>query len=229
MFNFLTVNICAELFCLIVAITCLTKDFNLIWKGQIVFILITCVVEIEGLRLKKDYVRALNGHLSLPHGNVWLYNILLVLQAIFISLMFYDVLKKYIKSWPVITCGLAILTLFYTIDLDQHGVFKKHNNTTLAMSILFVVYGYYYYYLLIKDVRDYNLSTLSAFWWVTGALFFFFGQITSTVFFQILSTIDIKIITTYTIYKILNVILYGCWSYSFICKKWEMNKPLSWS
>jgi len=224
MFDFLTVSTGAELFGLTTAIICLRNDQSLIWRGQILFLLITWLVEIEGYNLKKDYVNALVAKTDLPHGNVWLYNILLIFQAVFISLVFYDVVKVYVNSKYFIIVGLAVLAVFYAIDLSQHGVFKKHNNTTLVMSILFVIYSFSYYYYLINERQHHNIFKLAPFWWVTGTLFFFFGQIASTVFFQILSTIEIKFITTYTIYKILNVILYGCWSYSFICRKWLTNK-----
>ena len=126
----------------------------------------------------------------------------------------------------MIVIGLAIEILIYGVEVIKDGVLVKHIWTTSTMSVLFVIYGLIYFYWLLKDDNDVKLTYSSSFWWVTGALFFYFGSTISNVFFNRLSTIMVSpkhYLTTY-IFNALNLILYGCWCYSFICRKWEMKR-----
>jgi hypothetical protein len=63
---------------------------------------------------------------------------------------------------------------------------------------------------------------------VTGIFFFYFGTTSCNVFFHHLApdaSDTIKNLTGH-IYNAFIFVLYGCWSYSFICKKWEADRTL---
>ncbi|HTD99131.1 MAG TPA: hypothetical protein VK668_07570 [Mucilaginibacter sp.] len=218
MLNYFTLNTIVEIICFVVALICLVKDKSLAWRSMVLFLFITCVAELMGIHVKRLYL-ADRAHV---HPNLWLYNILLIFQAGFISLVFYHLLNKYSNSKPLILSGLALLAVIYIYEIVAHGIFKFNNLTNTVMSVMFVFYSLYYYYHLLKHDAYVNLKYEPAFWWIAGTLFFYFGITACNLFFDKLSTIVItpKHYLTYYIYNTLNIILYGCWSYSFICRKW---------
>ncbi|MDB5031567.1 hypothetical protein [Mucilaginibacter sp.] len=199
-----------EATCFIIAFICLIKDANFAWRSIVLFLLITCATEISGKLLK-------NAH----QHNQWLYNIFLVFEAGFTSLLFSNILSKYVNSRPIILAGLALLLLLYGYDIYDHGFFVFNDVTATVMSVVFVIYSFYYYFLLIKDEHYIDLKRSASFWWVAGTLFFYFGSTAVNVFFTYLKNVKIAGHNiTYFIFTALTIILYGCWSYSFICKKW---------
>ncbi|RYU89370.1 hypothetical protein EWM62_13655 [Mucilaginibacter terrigena] len=150
---------------------------------------------------------------------------LLIFQALFISLHFKYLIGNYVNSKPLIISGLALTALLYFYESLDHGLYKYHNLTNTTLSIQFIIYSLYYFYNLLKDDSYVNLRYSAGFWWVTGILFFCFGSVISSLFYYKLSVILITTkgsLTAY-IYYALNIILYSCWSYSFICKKWQTS------
>ena len=199
-----------ELICFTIAFITLIKDANFIWRSMIVFLLITCITEITGRWLRIVY-----------HNNQWLYNIFMVFEAGFTSLMFSSILSRYINSRPLILSGLALLLLLYAHDVFEHGFFIYNDLTATVMSVVFVIYSFYYYFLLINDEQYVDLKCSAPFWWVAGTLFFHFGSTAVNLFFTSLPHVKIAGHNiTYFIFTALSIILYSCWSYSFICKKW---------
>jgi len=203
-------GIISEIACFITALICLAKDKSFAWRGMILLMLVTCITEISG---------ALMSHAH--HHNQWLYNISIVFEACLTSLMFNTILGKYINSKPIILNGLALMLLLYIYELFDHGFFVFNNITATVMSVVFVIYSFYYYFLLIKDEAYVALQRAAPFWWITGALFFYFGSTAVNLFYPFL--VDVKMgghNITYYIFPSLSVILYSCWIYSFICRKW---------
>jgi len=207
-------GITIEIICFITALICLWKDKSSVWRSFSIYLLITCIAEITGVALRKSH-----------HYNQWVYNTSLVFEAVFNSLLFGSILNKYINSKPLILSGLAIILFVYVYDLSTHGFFIFNDYTATVMSVIFVVYSFYYYFLLIKDEQYTDLKRDAYFWWVTGALFFYFGSTVSNVFYGFLGTIKFNghNITYYST-GALCIILYGCWTYSFICRKWLTTK-----
>jgi hypothetical protein len=200
-----------EAACFIVALVCLIRDASWAWRSMVLFLLITCLTEIIGKLLR-------TGH----HSNQWLYNVFLLFEGGFTSFMFSNIFSKYINSKPlVIGCGVSLLAL-YTYDIVSHGFFIYNDITATVMSVVFVVYSFYYFYLLIRDDQYVDLIRSPSFWWVAGALFFYFGSTAVNLFFTSLQ--DVRAFghnITYFIFAALGAILYACWSYSFICRKWQ--------
>ena len=214
MLNYLTVNTTIEIVCLLIAFICLLKDDSQIWQGFILYLFVTCVAEILGIYIKKQ----------LHQSNAWVYNMSMIFEAIFVSLMYWILFGRYNKSKPIIAGGLILLGVIYIYDIMSHGLFDYNNLTYSVMSILYVFYAMFYYYSLLQDDEYIHLKYSAKFWWVTGTLFFYFGSTVCNLFYNsLLIVITPRHYLTYYIYNALNIILYGCWSYSFICKKWLMT------
>ncbi|SDT66220.1 hypothetical protein SAMN05216490_4687 [Mucilaginibacter mallensis] len=212
MLKFFTISTSIELICFVIAMICLIKDLNIIWRSQILYLFITCVTEFLGIFISNH-----------KYSNHWLYNIFILFEAAFTYLMFNYLLSIYTKSKPIILCGLALFLVLYIYCIIAHTFFFYTYWAYTVLSIEFVLYGLYYYYLLLKDDKYINLKYSPEFWWIAGTLFFYFANTTCNLFYDKLYTVMITSFhqhLTYFIFKALNIILYSCWSYSFICKKW---------
>lgn len=218
MLNYFTLNTTVELFCFFTALICLRKDISLAWRSMMLFLLITCITEMLGHHIRMLYL-ADRVHVR---PNVWLYNGLLLFQAAFISFMFQHLLNKYINSMPIILGGLALLAILYVYEILDHGIYVYNEKTNTVMLVLFVLYSLFFYYQLLKDDRYVSLIYSAEFWWVAGLLFFYFGSTACNIFFDNIPKETAKSLMGLSglIFKILNVIYYGCWSYSFICRRW---------
>lgn len=206
----LTVGVYWEIACFVTALLCLFKVKDVAWRGMILYMFITCVAEITGHMLRVSH-----------HNNQWVYNISLIAEAVLNSMLFGSILKQYIKSRPLIMSGLLLIAVIYVFDLYQHGFFVFNDLTATVMSVIFVVYSFYYYFLVIKDEHYTDLKRNASFWWITGSLFYYFGSTANNLFYGFLSDISFaghNIV--FTINIALSTLLYGCWIYSFICKRW---------
>ncbi|MFI5136448.1 MAG: hypothetical protein ACHQIM_01390 [Sphingobacteriales bacterium] len=220
MLHYFTLNTIVETICFVIAFLCLKKDASLVWRSMVLFLFVTCVIEMSGIYFKRLYL-ADRVH---AHPNIWLYNILLLFQAGMFNWMFRQLLSKYIKSRPIIISGLAILAILYACEIFAHGIFIYNELTNTVMSVMLVMYSFYFYYCLIKDEAYIRLRNSPEFWWVAGVLFFYFGTTACNLFYNIVASLVINTKQSFNYYKYLyyafNILLYGCWSYSFICKKW---------
>ncbi len=176
---------------------------------------------MSGIYVKKLYL-ADRVHV---HSNAWLYNILLIFQAVFFNLFFEKILNKYRNCKPVILSGFAVLMILYAYELYTHGIFEYNNLTNTVMSVLMVLYSLFFYFNLLNDDGYADLKFLPSFWWVSGILFFYFGATACNLFYEKLKPV-FMLHQGYlrNIYSVLNIILYGCWCYSFICRKWLTTK-----
>jgi hypothetical protein len=211
MLNYFTANTIVELMCLVFAVICLMNDKNAVWRSMMFYLLVTCIAEFSGIYIS-----------SFKRNNHWVYNIFLICEIGFTNLMFFNLFNKYIKPNLVILIGMALLVVLYLMELYGHGFYTYNNSTYTVMSVMFVLYSLYYLSLLIKDDNYINLSRSAEFWWVVGTLFFYFANTVCNLFDDQLYAVMItpKHHLTYFIFKALNIILYSCWSYSFICRKW---------
>jgi len=210
MLKYITFNTGAEILCFLIAVICLSGNIKPVWKFFIPYLFITCATEFTGIYLKR-----------LHHPNQWPYNILLIVQILFNSLVFMHLFNKFIKSKAIITGGLIALFIIYAYDIISHGFFIINELTYSSMCVLFVIYCFYYFYLLLNNDEYIVLKYSANFWWVSGSLLFYFGSTAVNLFREQLTPIVVADHNlTYFINIILDIILYGFWSYSFICKKW---------
>jgi hypothetical protein len=211
MISYFTPSTISETICLIFAFVCLIKDSVLIWRGMILYLLITCVTEFFGLYIGRR-----------DHNNHWVYNIFILFEAGFTHLMFLNLFGKYFNGKPILIFGFVLFLIFYIYGIIHNSILIYNYLAYTAMSVQFVLYSLYYYYLIVKDDSYTDLKYSSTFWWVAGTLFFYFSNTACNLFFDKLYSVMItpNHHLTYFIFKALNIILYGCWSYSFICRKW---------
>lgn len=208
MLKYFSPNITIEIICFAFAVAFLSKDNQTIWKSMILFMLVICITEIAGILTKRTI-----------NGNNWVYNIYLMPEAGFTSIMFGHLLSKYTRSKALVLPGLALLFVLYLYEIYCHGIYLFNILTTTVMSIIFISYGLYYYYLLIKDEQHIILKSHAPFWWVSGTLFFYFGSTVSNLYFTTFnSNHSILFSFRHLIYILLNIILYSFWSYSFLCR-----------
>jgi len=213
-----------ETICFSVSVFCLRKDPHIIWRILIAYLFITCVVEIGTIPMKEIY----NKNPSPKNSNAWVFNILLLFQISFNSMMFLYLINKHRKGRPLILSGLFLLFVLYAYEMiffNKNCVFDYNFITYTVMSIIFVLYSLYYYYLILKSELYIELKSSASFWWVTGSLFFYFG----TTAINIYSVVLKKIPASQTLYmsyinNTLIITLYGCWIVSFICKKWTTQR-----
>jgi hypothetical protein len=220
MLHYFTLNTIVEIICFVIALLCLTTDANPVWRITVFFLFVTCVAEMAGIYVKHHY---LSDRVHI-HSNAWVYNILIVFQAGFFSLMFHHLLNQYGNSKPLILSGLTLLVIIYAYEIFTHGFFVYNELTNTVMSVLIVLYSFYFYYYLIKNEAYVKLKNSPEFWWVAGILFFYFGTTACNLFYNLLASLIIYTKQSFSYFKYLyyafNILLYGCWSYSFICKKW---------
>ena len=216
MLQFFTINTSVEILCFISALVFLRKDPERIWQLLILFLLITCATEIIAIPIKKRYI-ADPLHVR---PNIWLYNILMIFQIAFYTLMFHYLLQKYTYKW-IVYLGFSAVLAAYACETISHGIFEYDVVTKTIMSSLIIIYCLFYYYNLFKDESRIDLSVSADFWWVAGILFFSFGSTMSNLFYKKIEAVLInhKHYIGY-IFNVLNIILYGCWTYAFICRKW---------
>ena len=211
MLNYFTANTISESICFIVAAVCLFNDKSPVWRSMILFLFLSCLADFAGKGLST------NGY-----NNHWVYNIFILFEAGFTNLMFFHLLNKYHKGGTIIMVGLVLFIVLYAFELIQHGFSHYNNLTYTVMSVMFVLNCLYYYYLLMKDERYINPYYSAEFWWIAGALIFYFANTVCNIFFDRLYSVMItpNHHLAYFIIEALNIILYGCWSFSFICRRW---------
>jgi len=152
------------------------------------------------------------------------YNIFLVIECTVLNYFFYHLLKVYLDLKKLLTGWLVIFLLFYFTEL-----YVKHFNAYVSvsstiMSVELVLAGVYYYYRLLKEEKYRQLSKDASFWWVNGTICFYFAGMACNIFFNYLLLPDktpIAYSARYMVFSIINVILYSCWSYSFICRYFQ--------
>jgi hypothetical protein len=206
MVKYISINILAELSCLLFALFYLNKDKSM-WRLMVLFLLIIVSTEITGRQFTLVGI-----------SNQWLYNIYLLVEAGFVGFMFYKLLKIR-KAWMIAALFLFLVT--FVVESYLKGFQHFLSVTNLLSSTLFVIFSLVYFYRLLQDEDHYDLILHPPFWWVTGCLFFYFGGTVCNIFFDYLSILkssEISYPLRYIIFSLLNFILYSCWSYSFLCR-----------
>lgn len=211
MYNtYFTINTITEFLCFSIAFFCLFNERNPYWKVFIAYMFITFGVETTGLLLRNN---------GLPN---WpLYAGYMVVECLMVSSFFYYLFKKYNHKASLLYGWLILFFIVFFTEMALSN-FKGYPYKTASFSaIAFVIASLYSYLLILRDDNFKELSTYPAFWIINGMLFFYFGSTACNIFFEYLhshSSTHTNLSPTYIIFAILNVILYGCWSYAFICR-----------
>lgn len=214
MLKYFSVNTIAEITCLLIATACLSRDMSRLWRSFILYLLLVCVTESAGIILRNFHMR-----------NAALYAAFIVFECLMISLFFYHIFKRYHKSQTLLYVWLIIFLLFYLTECSL-GNFKIFPAITATMmSVAFVLASLYFYLLILKDEKFRTLGTYAPFWIVNGILLYYFGSTACNVFYDYLAKNERGITpfasVRYIIFVVLNLLLYGCWSYAFICRYFQ--------
>ncbi|MDJ1482198.1 hypothetical protein QNI16_16965 [Cytophagaceae bacterium YF14B1] len=207
---YFTISTVAEIICFLTGVICLYKDSETSWKLLCFYLLLVCSIEMTGMHMWK----------VLHKQNSLLYNFLLVFENLMVSYFFFYLFKAYKNRLNWLIIWLVTFSISFTSEMIYNHMNSFAFKTVIAMSVVFVIASLYFYYLILKDEQFRRLSHYAPFWWVNGVLFFYFGSTACNVLFDYVLTDTTNITGTirYYIINILNIILYSCWSYAFLCR-----------
>lgn len=208
---FITINTVCEFVCFLAALIFLSNDKEPAWKLFKAYLLLTCITEVAGIYMSHV------AHIS----NYQLYNVFLLFECGITSYLFYHLYKPYKQKSKWLIIWYSIFIAMYVTELFTNHFKNFVSTTATIMSVVFVFASLYYYYLKLMDENFERLVFSAPFWWVSGALFFYFGSTTCNIFFEYLAkskTITYGHSIRYFIFNLLDIILYGFWSYAFLCR-----------
>ena len=215
--QYFTINTSAELICLISALVSLGK--SRVWTSWFVisFLFITLTTEMVAIPIKMHYLEDTKDN----SPNIWLYNLLLIVQMAFYNVTFAILLNKKIYKISTLFVFLPLLSGFYVYEISHHGLFEYNELTNSIFSVEIVLCSLIYYYNLFQSDTNIEIGTYPEFWFVPMLYSSFFGSTVLNLFYDFIKKIlpHNKHFVGY-IYNVLNILLYGFWSYSFVCKKW---------
>lgn len=153
------------------------------------------------------------------YNNQWVYNFSMVAEFIF-GMWVIPKLGDFKKARPITLACFVLFFVCYIADLIRHRGFDIYfdNSYTIGSAIMICLCVYYYYTIFFKE----EYTTLSAdpvFWFISGYLIYYTATTGFDTFFEELEKIpvgsDIPLGTV--IMDVTNLILYGFWTFSFIC------------
>ncbi len=174
------------------------------------FLLLTFLVELAG------YLCYFVFHRS----NHRIYNFFMPIEFCFISWVMFQIFQRFTRSGYIILSMLFLFFLIYSIESISTGFSEYSTKANIIFSICMVTLCLIYYYRLIRSDEYINVFRHADFWIVTGLFVFYFVETASNFFFNYTAAINKSSIypIRYIIHILLNLILYGCWTYAFICK-----------
>jgi hypothetical protein len=198
-----------ELICMIIAFRYLGAVKNSFWGSFRWFMLITVVVEITGHTISY-YERS----------NHALYNLYMPVETFFKYYVLYRLCKDYFKAAYLVIPFAVIFSVLYLYEsiASNFTSYSYIANSVMSISIVIICCLYYYYFLKKEEYVD--IYKHAPFWIITPLFFFYLGSTFCNVFWSYLSNIykSQHIPVRFIIFTLLNFIMYGSWSYSFICK-----------
>lgn len=198
-----------EIVCLFAAITYLRKITD--WYHYFIPFM-TCIVGIELI----GYVTSI-----LEIKNHLLYNFEMLLEIIFIPYAFYKMFLEVRAKNPSWIRYVVIATIvLFVAELVYRRFAGYASISKVATAVTFVIYAGIYFYYLIRLPHYHRLLAYPDFWIAAGVFIFNFSGTTIGVFFKELMNINVMegIQLWYFVAFGLNIFLYGCWTYAFLCK-----------
>ncbi|MFA6085507.1 hypothetical protein [Mucilaginibacter sp.] len=207
---FITYNTVSAFLCFLAALIFLVKDKDPAWRLLILFLLASCAAEVLGVYMRR-----------VMHTNLAVYNIYLLVECGFTSYFYYHLYNNYKHKLRWLLIWLGAFSVMYITELMLNHFSDFASVSATVMSVVFVLASLLYYFLKLQDDRFEPLLTSAPFWWVSGALFFYFGSTACNLFFDFLKEHDYSGYSRsvrYSVFILLNIILYTCWLFSFICR-----------
>lgn len=165
--RYLTVNTLAELCCLLVALFTLKGEKVRTWRYFPGLLLIALLAELSSIFLRRHG----------PTRTNWVYNIYGIFEIVFVSSMFWELLKGKVKRWSPFYLTLLLVVLAYCWETYLHGVNRRYDLTNSIFGIAVVLCALYYLKLLMADQHYVSLARDPNFWWIMGTIFFLFQVI----------------------------------------------------
>jgi len=154
--------------------------------------------------------------------NHFIFKFFMPVEAIFSFWAMAHIFKNLIRNtallfWVVTGSFIAC----YTIEVLSIQFTEYSSISSDVLSFAVIILCLLYYYLFLKQETYTNLWQHADFWVLTGFFLFYFVITASNYFFKHVSGINQKSIIPlrFSILIVINLILYGCWTYAFLCRK----------
>lgn len=204
----LYLNIIFELICLCFAVFTLPK-VKAPWTLFILYLLFVVGIESYGLYAAENHI-----------SSKMVYNIYVLTNFYFVQAILYKICN--LNSTGKIPAWIfsVLFILFYGGELMYNGPEQFTLTSMILSNILITIQSLYYFYSLMTQDDFVQLKSHAPFWLVAGLLIHAFGSTASFLFYEYLVAInkELKIPVRQVIIPFLNFILYGSWSYAFVCK-----------
>ncbi|HEY0652694.1 MAG TPA: hypothetical protein VGD65_06180 [Chryseosolibacter sp.] len=217
---FFSIIVILSFLCWVSSLFFLTKRNGGYLRHMIWFLALTLVTEFAGYLVYFQFRQP---------NNYWVFNLFMGVELLFLSWLMHQISAPYYNSKPWIVAGLTLLLLTYFYESSQSGFLELSMKTKNMFAVYMILLALSYYYFLLKSETYFQLKDHPPFWIVTGVFFFYFGSVMADLFFDYLLSINKVAIrpVRFSIFIVLNLILYGSWSYSFLCK-YRQTTSSSW-
>ena len=202
-----------ETICFLCGVFFLRNTGDVVWNTVRWFMLFTVINEC---------VVTIIGHVYHKH-NMWLVNIYTLVNFPTMSWILYRFSRRQKSSLIIFCISLFLFISCFITEIFYKGIFEYTVASNILSDILLFATCNRFFYLLLKDDSWIDIQRHAAFWFVTGLLLFSLCATIADVFDGQLASLYIfpHVSLYYILYMVFNLILYGCWSFSFICKYQE--------
>jgi len=203
------VNLLIEIICLLFALLLLRKNAGF-WRYFKVYMFLTVLIETTGWLMRFHW----------KISNQWLYNIFSPVQVLFLYWIFAKLYPGQAQRKRLMGICVLVFALVYLFECFYFPFTLFYHYSWIVFSFLIIITCGLYYFFLLRDEPYIHLATDPSFWFVTGVFVYFFCSSVCTLFFTELVRINIaqNISLRYLLFIVFNFILYGCWSYAFLCR-----------
>jgi hypothetical protein len=196
-----------QLLCLLTGVVLLQKSWPVQFKSLVVLVAVSAAVELAGAYIAHE----------LQQENNWLYNIYLLVQALFVWFIIRKLVAMGISKQWMNWLGVVYLVAFAACYI-YHPVFIALNSYAFSVTFIFycVFSGIYLVDMVSNNVRVFLLKD-PGFWFIVGIFLMSVLFICRFTFYDIMPRTEFyRSIIDYFVY-IVNTILYGSFILSFLC------------
>jgi hypothetical protein len=202
----------AEIICLLSGLFLYSSLRHSVFRWLVWLMLLVVVAELSGRYLSR----------VLHKPNAWIFNISTNIEFVIYSMMFYKTytFRQFRQTALIFLCFYPVIAAINIIFIQ--GVFKFHSNTMSLGSLFMILFCCLFFYEILHQQKELDLLKTPYFWFATGILFFYTGDLLYNLFFSFLTInkYDYKLLFK-TINNNLIILLYCCFISAFICKKAE--------
>ena len=209
----ITIYTFAEATCFIVALYCLRSEGWNRWGIQRAYLAVVLATELTGTYLRETSI-----------NNLPLYNGFILIECVAISRVLSGLLQpladRSLKPW--LRGWLVLFGIVWAVEwTTSTAEYVYLNYSVVLMSIAFVLTCGYYFYRLLATTPYRNINRHAPFWWVSGSAIFYLGGLASNLVLDLFIHRPVAVGSFFlhdVISQILNLGLYGLWTYSYIIR-----------